>query len=612
MKNLINFKKILTTFILLIVLLVLGFFFLNPLLRWGLEKTLTRTFAAESHVKSLKLSFRNTSLKINGVSVADAEDLSRNLFEFKELGGAINVKQLAYKRVIMPELKLLELQLLNPRTNSKQIKKQKAESNLQNIVDQLDLNYDKKAKTSWDEKNMLAPKALAQATSENTALIAGSEKNWKDLDLENRIKNIDWKSVEIEKNEKSATVIAQKLENLKKIQKDFQTIQKDAAQTQKQIQDNSKKIQDNIKKVETAKDQDLKNALSVFQAPKINYKALTNELIGDRIKKYSGNFSNFLAQSQDFAKPKNPTPKKIKKPRGGQNITFGTPGKLPRLWIQKTDLSGIHNKNTPYEIRLEGYIQDITSEPAVLGKPTLIDIKGQFAQAPDSALSIKGILDHTQEKAQDQIDFYLTKVPLKEFKLNDDEKFPVHLKSALANILGTATISGETIQGKISLDLFKMDFDLGTAPTANQESFLSFILKALEKTDKLEVVGKISGAVKKPDIEIETNAEAIISKAIQQRIDEEFKKAKDQIEKEYNAKIAEQKKKLDEQVKAFQDSTQKELDKQKKALKDYEDQIDKQKKELEQKIKGEQKKTQKQINQEKKKAEDQLKKQLGF
>ncbi|MBN2569967.1 MAG: TIGR03545 family protein [Deltaproteobacteria bacterium] len=111
--------------------------------------------------------------------------------------------------------------------------------------------------------------------------------------------------------------------------------------------------------------------------------------------------------------------------------------------------------------RLSGSIQGITTQPAIYGRPTFIDLSGALSSGAARDVSLKGTLDRRSVTAEDSISLMINEFVVKPEGSTAFEKSPVRLSSAVINVKSDVKVMGENLNGRVYLTVNNPTFDVG-------------------------------------------------------------------------------------------------------------------------------------------------------
>ncbi|MFQ5508494.1 MAG: TIGR03545 family protein [Leptospirillia bacterium] len=186
----------------------------------------------------------------------------------------------------------------------------------------------------------------------------------------------------------------------------------------------------------------------------------------------------------------------------GVDVRFPESDPLPDFLLREADVS----------VQLErfgvsGWLRDISSDPARLGRPATFGFKGD-GLADGERLEVSGRLDHTDpERPVDALKLNLSGVPLTGFPLSRSASFPVSLAKADAALDVDVKVAAEALSGEFTARLEGARFTVGE--TGNKA-----ISEALSRVRQVTVRGAISGTVASPEMRLGSDLDRVLGDAV--------------------------------------------------------------------------------------------------
>lgn len=166
--------------------------------------------------------------------------------------------------------------------------------------------------------------------------------------------------------------------------------------------------------------QDYERAMAKANLPDINVKTIGKFIFGSRVVNQVTQILDIAGTVRYYSsKLKSDKPEKEKKPPRfkGQTIHFPLKHPVPDFWIKNIELSG----RTENGIRMSGQVTDIVSQQAVVGRPTIFNIKG--SRADKAALALTGEFNYLDEP-QENFNLTVTNISLTDMKLAESPLLP--------------------------------------------------------------------------------------------------------------------------------------------------------------------------------------------
>lgn len=316
---------------------------------------------------------------------------------------------------------------------------------------------------------------------------------------------------------------------------------------------------------------DYKRAMSMAKLPDLSAQNIGKMLFGEQIVNQVYEYLGYVGTARGYlnkfssGEKKEPDPPRFK----GQDIYFPSPNARPDFWLHNMTIGGYLSEKLP----LEGSVMNITSDPKMIGKPVIIDIKGS---SPARSYGLDGELNYLDSIPKETFKANYTGIALGGMNLSKSEIFPKSIKSGT----GVAEISfkmiGNKMDGRITFSGSKVNFAYAKAkPSGKMESIIRDVFN---QTKVLKISAIIKGKSDDLVFSVKSNLDKELSKAFKATANKEIEAAKAKLRKKIDSQVASKKVEAEKLIKENKAKVQAQLDK-------YQSQIDEQGKLLESKKK---------------------------
>ncbi|HND86060.1 MAG TPA: TIGR03545 family protein, partial [Pseudobdellovibrionaceae bacterium] len=370
------------------------------------------------------------------------------------------------------------------------------------------------------------------------------------------IKTRDFANVdEVRKSlEQFAEVVKSADGDFKKVQSVTQSLGADLAETQK----NLSLIDEQIKK-------DLSNVQQQLNIPQIDAKSLSRAILMKYISDKLGPYQKYIQMAQKYlpekGSKKKDSPQKedsLFQPHvrsKGITYEFGHPGSYPLVWIKKVSIQSKAG-STPDSGNLSGGITDITSHQRLIGKPTTIDIQGDFPVQKISRVFAKGQLNQLVEPSLISLKAGAEGLPVEPRVLVASGSDKVELLSAsMFSSLDFELKGIRKLNARINNQLSDTEFGLSTSNEVVKTLF-GAPLKAIQKT---VLAIKLNGDLPEINVDFESDLGTQLEAGVRAQIQAKVNEAKKQVEKAVEEFIGMRKRAIDTQAGVLQDQVKGEV-----------------------------------------------------
>ncbi|MBI4209849.1 MAG: TIGR03545 family protein [Deltaproteobacteria bacterium] len=521
-------------------------FFLDPLLKRAMVGGGQLIFGAKVEIVSVRTRFKEASLRIRGVQVADKSEPMKNLFEYEEAVFDMRFLPLLEKKVVIEESSLKGLQFGTPRETSGALpEREKKASRVGKAADFMWSNVEEFSLDQWgdlkkdfdpkkliDPDNLAAVKAAENAKNRITELPKSVQAELDKLNLEGRRKEIEQKLQTLQQSGGNAVVdAAQKIQAVNNLRKDVNQMKSDIEGAKSNVTAQIQSAQKLIEDVQKARMEDWKGLLAKLKLPSFNNTTIARMLFGPAIIGRLGKGMGMVESARAYMPPKKEEPPPP--PRGkGRVVEFPKHNVLPRFLWKKGEISGQWGQENP--LLFQGTLEGITSNPPLYGKPAILHLQG--SQAPRE-LAAQATIDHTQEEGKETFQATLSGFPLQGTMLGKSDSFGLGIKNGAGKVSGQLAFAGEGLNGEFQFD--GMDLSLEPHVKASSSSDIvnrlqQSLVNSLAKVDRFNVRIGLGGTFSEPTFTVASNLDQVIANAFQDAVGEEIENQKKRLEAELN------------------------------------------------------------------------------
>jgi len=621
------------------------FFFFDMHARRAMEYIGTHINGAEVNITKVRTSFWNASLNIQRIQITDPNEPHKNRIEIGEIRWKMLWDALLRGKIAIDEASVLGVAIGSPRARPGYVIPPPPPSEEPGAIEKIKAQALAKAQEEFS-KNVLGDlaailggvdpteqlkniEAELKSSAQVKALqeeLAKKEQEWrerlnrlpqqKDLQaLETRLK-----SVKLDRFNNPAEV-QQSLKELDSIFKEVDSKIKEVDATRNALGTDIGTYQNTLKELEAMIQQDIKDLESRLKLPKLDMQSLSRSIFGPMFLGKVKEAEHYLNKAREYMPPKkSPEEKAAFKPptpherAQGRNYKFGRPRAYPLFWLREAKISSKAMPGADWSGNLEGVLQDLTDDPPILGRPTVLTFKGDFPKQEVMGVDGRITIDHVTEKPVEKAEIKVASYPLLDRILVDSPDVKVLIANAIGSLNFTAELSGEGLKIATANVFQRAQIKEGSGEgspasflvSEAKEPVLADILKgALSDIRKVTLNASVTGTWSSLGFDIDSSLGRDLAAAFDKQIKAKINEARAKFESFVNEKIGKGKEKLTAEF----NKVRSQID---SLLKAKEAEVNKIKNDIE-KAKNEAIANQKKgLEQEGKKAIDDLKKRLGF
>lgn len=634
-------------FIVFCVLIYVYFhFFFDHNLRKGLEWAGYKAVGAEVNIADLRTSFLKATLQIKGIEITDAEKPAQNMIEIGDVRWGMSWDALLRAKILINEAVIENIQFATTRKHPGKVAPPEPPPKpgpgfLEKEAEKLKEEALAKAQEEY-ANNMLGDLAAILGganTQGQLGKIEGtlaSKKRAQELEAEFKTKQKQWEErlktlpqgkdlqalnerlnkVKI-KDFKSPQELQASLQELDAIAKQADAYYKQVGSTGKDLDKELKGLEASVHELDALVKSDVKALEARFRIPSINTQDLTRALFNKYLGKYKAKINHYRAMAEKYIPPKymdkvtgkadkdEEIPLQPHPRERGVTYEFGRRNSYPLFWLKKAAISSQAGMS-PKAGNIRGEILDITSHQALIGRPTVATLSGDFPADQISGVLLKLVLDNTKPESLITYKVDVGAYPLRGSDLVDSPD----VKIALTEAVGKLNIEGQLkalreFQMKLNNQFTTAHF----AVTAKDGNIDSILKNTFANLPVINLKGDASGYLPSMSFNVTSNLGSELEKGLRKQVEAKIAEAQKQIEAYVNKEIGKNREAIEKQVQQLRTQLDGEV---KKA----QAQLDAQKKQAESKVdqakKDAESQAKKKLNEEGKKAADALKKRLGL
>jgi uncharacterized protein (TIGR03545 family) len=537
-------------------------FQLKKAIEWGG----TYVHGAEVNVSELKTSFWGGSFLLRGLEVTDKEQPAKNLIKIGEIRFAFLWDALLRAKFVVSDAGIDGIEIYSPRKKAGWVKPPEPPSPKASMLAQIESKVLSQTgtggKANLDKVSEMIEGSGGEDVLKNLKADLKSEARIKELEAELKEKEKAWKEridklpqkeefnalVERAKalkfNTKDPKGFASDLKELSKIKKEadekidgFKSMTKDLKADVEKYNAAFKGIDDLVK-------EDMKMLESQLKLPSLDSDDLSKSIYGSLIGTKLASVQKYMRLAREFMPPPKSAADKandklIPPARGsGKTYKFKITKGYPLFWLKSSSISS-EPTSEGFAGRLKGSLTNVTSDPAFIGQPAILDVMGDFPKSDIQDARLKLTIDHVKE-ARESLELTVGHYPLPEQKLIRGDSVSLGFKKAAGSSKLSAMLHEEAVQFQLNNEFKKIDYDLNAKSKTVNEALTSILAGIPVITLNASVGGTWANLDMHLNSNLGSELSAGLKKYVQTKIDEVRAKIQDTID----TKIKPQKEKL--------------------------------------------------------------------
>jgi uncharacterized protein (TIGR03545 family) len=495
----------------LVVAIVWAFFafLFDPIVRFGAVESAQRVAGAKVDVVEFSTKFFPPQIHVGHLAVANRNEPMTNLVEFASMSGDVDGLALMKKSYILNKATITGLRWGTERTESGALadvdhpKDEKdGESELLGKLEDAGKEWAKglldRAEMKYDPKNL-----------ETYVLADQLEDEWKtDFDdLELRAKSVEARVKKLKELFNAAK--RDPLRNLANIDQ----IVKDGVRLKAQLQDIRTdvgrlppKAQLDVNALNDARKRDTERIQREIKELILDETKLSEFLLGPETHHRVAQAMSWLKWTDDRVdRMKTTKPERTR----GEDIAFNDRNPLPRFLARLIEVTG-EGEIAGDHLQIQGTISDVTDNPVLHGKPTIVRLEG----TGEAAVKLHATIDRTKELPSNELNLSYNLPHATDDTLGDDDTFAVvvHANSTEWTV-NLRTVDRE-LHGTIVLKQKPVRLEARLKEGAD-ERLRQVVEESVASVDEIQATVTLSGTVDDPKWKLRTTLGRQISRGVQ-------------------------------------------------------------------------------------------------
>lgn len=499
-----------------LVLIVLGYWiFANTIIKGILESKLSESYGAEVDIAELDHSLFPTEVTMQGIGLTDATRPERNKVLVGTAQADVELMPLLSNRVIVNNLKLLDVQFDQPRATPGEVYRQpsnaltfdaiktKAQEAVP-TVDELLARNPLKTSAAVEEAQETYAKYSEGLKSDYTALPDKERLDYYKTQI-NQLKETDYKDPQaLLKAKESLDKLKDEIRQDKALISDFTEKAKEAKTA----------LAGSVESLKNAPKQDYELLKGVIAGDQAALEQVTHFVFGDKAAEYTGYLMSAvqivlpMLQGEDGAQPES--------------------GDLPSILVRQADVTVKWKQES-----ISSVWKNITNTHPIVGEPTTftIDAAGELLKQFQS--SGQFWIDNDGVDASQK--WSLAGVSLADIPFSQNEKLNATLTRALMATTGSMTVENNLLSGNGKVDLRELAMQ-----ATGSNDITTAIAKALQGLSSLTMDMDLKGTLSDPDFGISSDLDNQLAKMALTQLTASQQDKLDELNNKLNAMVAQQ------------------------------------------------------------------------
>ncbi len=546
---------------LIVVGLIVLYFslFFDAHLRRGLEYGATQANGAEVNIGRLQTSVFKASMLIGDVQMTDPMQPMQNRVQIDEVRFRMLWDALLRGKVMIDEAIIEDVQIDTVRKRAGKVLPPSPPQSGPSASDKMLATM--KDEFSGNVVGDLAAIAAGANPSEQLHKISGelksdvylaemqrsmdeTEQNWKvrmaalprgeDFSaLRTRLSQVDLKGV------KDVSQVHTSVKELQAIRDEFEAKSKPIGEAGSGLSGDLKGLQTSFAGLDDVVRADVRDLQARMKLPTLDAGNLSQALFGMDVLNKLQQARGYMDQARQYMPAKGaqqqakPAPRNIHK---GRDYAFGHAKGYPAFWLRRAMVTS----TLPGGKGLSGEIRDAATDQALVGRPMVATLKGDFPQQGVTGIKAELIVDHTKQEPVERMELSVARYGVAGRSLVNSPSVTLGFAKAAAAAGFTAELRGEQVAIHASNQFREVAFET----TAQSPVVREMMNASLAGLNTVSMDARVRGTWGDLDWNLSTNLGDALARGMKRYLQEKMNEARKKIQAQVDQRIAAQRQKL--------------------------------------------------------------------
>ncbi len=516
----------------------------------------TEANGAEVNVDSVRTSFLKASFNLDRLQVTDPERPTHNSLEIGNMHFQYLWDALLRMKFVVEDASITDIKLLSKRSSPgrvlppKPASPSKMEALQAQVIAQVKNKYgqnvlgdamtlleggDYKAQIQTIRETLKSETRVQAMIADVNAKKTFWDGKVKELSDTSKLKEIETTIAEV-RSEKNFINQAKGVQKLNDLLKDVNKQYKEIEKSSKTLQAEVKAVTNYPKELQELVKEDIASLKDRFKVPKIDFKEMAMHLFAGEFAEYIAKARKYQALAKQYI-PEKKEEEDVVVPRKrseGKNYQFPITTGYPLFWLKRAAISSKGTAES-YSGQVSGELTNVTTSPKQIGKPIVLDMRGDFPAA--KVMGVKAVLtaDFTRDIGRQSALLQVNQFSVPEKLFVNDGKMKFGFKNATGSTTLSASLEEQNIKMNWTSALTKPQFIVESQTKIAKE----MLTNILNNIPVININGSASGQFSNLNMDITSNLgdelSTGFSRELSAKVDEAQAKIQTLIDEKINA-----------------------------------------------------------------------------
>ncbi len=521
----------------LLVLGVLWLIFADTIAREQAEDQLSATLGTQVDIGSVRIREADAAVDIGDLAIADPRDPMKNLFEAGTITVDVDPLPLTEKKIVIDQVKLSGLRFLTPRkTPARPADPQSPAGRLLaetrawardkfqfpklalgriDTVNSLVLNPEELGTVKAAKTLLAAVDSTRTALEESLAELRVRPLVDSSTALAARLAKTDPKTLGIAGVKTTLTSVQQSIDRIKQAKTRLEGLERSA-------RGSLARLQQGLGEVNAARLKDYAFAKGLLQLPGLEAPEIGASLFGQQSTDYFQQALYYARVAERYVPPglqpwNRPGPRRTR--LSGTTVEFPKMKEYPRFLLRQGELdlaTGSADQNT-----FKATLANITSQPALLGRPATLSASGRIAGEHPISVSVGALSRHFGSSPKDSLFARVSGVKLPAIPFPE---LPFAVNPGAGTLGFGFTLAGDRIAGSWEIVSDRVTWQADSTRLQSASLVESTVWRVISGLSELRVRAELGGTVEQPTLKVSSNLDDAIASRLRALLGEELAK----------------------------------------------------------------------------------------
>jgi uncharacterized protein (TIGR03545 family) len=338
------------------------------------------------------------------------------------------------------------------------------------------------------------------------------------------------------KDFKDVAQLQTSVKELQAIRDEFDAMSKPVGEAGSKLKGDMGALRTSFADLEKIAREDVRGLQSRLRLPSLDTATLSRALFGMDVLGKLQQARGYMNQAREYIPAKGakkPEPKRIHE---GRDYAFGQAKGYPAFWLRRAAITS----TLPGGKGISGEILDATTDQALVGRPLVATLKGNFPQQGVSGVKAELVIDHRTAEPLERVNLQVGNYAVAGRTLVNSESVKLAFAKAEAASGFVAELRGEKVDMRLSNRFSAADFET----TAKSSVVREMMAASVAGLNTVTMDARVSGNWSDLDLKLSTNLADALTKGMGRYLQAKMDEARKRIERLVDDKIGEQKQRL--------------------------------------------------------------------